>query len=181
MKIRDDRRVLRVVPRETAPKRTTLRESVTRDSQTRGGVLYLVATLIGTVGIAVAFYDPIDAIVQRFKPSILVPITAFCLCLSFAMKVPYMVQKRAVLSQIVLSVWGDSRCTRRTTQPSTHYPCSDTKSFAHASDATSRHVMLPRPSVGSALACSSKRTMRFDPFAHARKSAVRPSSQRAFT
>lgn len=84
----------------------SFRQSVSTEAETCVGTLYLLATLIGTLGLVVAFYDPINFIANRIRPSIVSPITALCLSCSFALKLPYMMAKNAILPQIVIATWS---------------------------------------------------------------------------
>lgn len=77
-----------------------------RQASTFQGKLYFAATIIGTVAIATAFYDPIRDIVNGSNTSVLRAITAICLSLSFSLKLPYLVRQNAILSVVIVSIYS---------------------------------------------------------------------------
>tara|TARA_B110000027_G_scaffold132558_2_gene158961 strand:+ start:314 stop:616 length:303 start_codon:yes stop_codon:yes gene_type:complete len=79
---------------------------VVQQLTTTEGVLYALATALGSLGIVAALYDPIRDMVEKKSTGALRPVTAILLAASFLLKTPYLRGRDAVLSFIICIAWG---------------------------------------------------------------------------
>jgi len=90
-----------------APHRApSLLDAAVEQLSTTEGLLYALATTLGSLGIVAALYDPIRDMVERESLGALRPVTAILLATSFLLKTPYLRRRNAVLSFVICIAWG---------------------------------------------------------------------------
>ena len=79
---------------------------ILKDMSTWEGKLYTLGTLFGTVSVSITIGDAASKLQERVAPGPLSIVSAACLTLTFLFKTPYILEKGAVLSFIVLFTWS---------------------------------------------------------------------------